>query len=334
MEIKELDKQISGNSLDRLYFFCGEETFLMENKLASIKKKLISDGADELDYMKLEGKKTTAEAVISALRSVPIMSERLLVVVKNSGLFANSSTKSYAALCDELKELPDYVCAIFCESEFDKKKEKNLAVFGKSVVKFDFLSPKQLELWLEKLFEGHGKQILSRELSEIISRTSCSMANIFGEYQKLLAFVGDREKITADDVDRVVSKTIDARIFEVIDSIALGKGSKAFEELKALSDLGENPSVIMSLLSGRMSELLMVKHLVAERTDSKKIAEYFEPRRPPFVINKYTEQCRAFSEKYLKRMTLKGLEYTAAVREGHLDKWAAVEMYTAELIKK
>ena len=38
MDIKELDKQIKSGALGNLYFFYGEEQFLLENKIKSIKK--------------------------------------------------------------------------------------------------------------------------------------------------------------------------------------------------------------------------------------------------------------------------------------------------------
>ena len=78
----------------------------------------------------------------------------------------------------------------------------------------------------------------------------------------------------------------------------------------------------------------MVKQLTDDRVPTDKIAEYFEPRRHPFVVKKLTEQSRRFKLPYLRDMTQKGMEYTVSVRSGLLDKWIAVEMYTAELLKK
>ena len=42
MDIKELDKQIKSGALGNLYFFYGEEQFLLENKIKSIKNALLS----------------------------------------------------------------------------------------------------------------------------------------------------------------------------------------------------------------------------------------------------------------------------------------------------
>ena len=78
----------------------------------------------------------------------------------------------------------------------------------------------------------------------------------------------------------------------------------------------------------------MVKQLNDGRVPADKIAEYFEPRKHPFVVKKLTEQSRRFGMKYLREMTQKGMEYTVSVRSGLIDKWIAVELYISELAKK
>jgi len=267
---------------------------------------------------------------------VPVMSDRKLLVVSNCGIFGNAKGKDFAEICEALSDLPEYITLIFTEVEFDKKKEKNLEIFKSKgeIIKFDLLSPKQLELWLEKMFEERGKTILTRELSQMVSLCGQSMATVYTEFNKVLSFVGEREKITAEDIQSVVSKTVDARIFDIIDGIAENKTKNVFEEINALRASGENASMVLTLISTRMSELLLVKQLTAERTPDDKIAGYFEPRKHPFVIKKLTQQSRHFDENYLKKMTLKGINYAYAVRTGRLDKRIAVEMYVSELSAK
>ncbi len=270
------------------------------------------------------------------MQTPPVMCDRKLIVVKNCGIFENSTSKDFKELVSELSDLPEYLCVVFTELDFNKKKEKNLEIFNKNgaIVKFDFLPQGQFELWLEKLFEAQNKQILIRDLKTIASRCSYSMASAFNEYNKLISYAGEKTKITENDVDLVVSKTTESRIFDIIDNIALGKTTKTIEEINTLEAIGENPSTVMSLIASRISELLMLKHLMADRLNAKEIAEYFEPKRPPFVIQKLTEQSRRFDEKHLRHMALKGLKYTADVRSGSLDKWNAVYMYVSEFINK
>ncbi len=336
MEPKDLDRQLSSGKLLNLFFFYGEEQFLLENKIKSIKKRLVDPDFEEFNFVKLEGKRVTAQQIEAEILSVPVMSEKKLIVVSDCGIFGNAKAKDFEALCESVSDLPEYVTIIFTEKEFDKKKEKNLEVFRKNgaVVKFEQLSPKQLELWLEKLFEERGKTILSSDIEKMVSLCGTSMASAYTEFVKVLNYVGERTKITAEDISAVVSKTVDARIFDIIDNIALGKTAKVFEELNALKSAGENSSTVLSLVSSRMGDLLLVKQLSEDKLSPEKIGEYFEPRKHPFVVKKLIEQSRRFGTAYLKKMTLKGAEYTFSVRSGLIDKWIAVEMYVAELLKK
>ncbi len=336
MEIKDLDKQIKSGTLGRLYFFYGEEQFLLENKIKSIKNALLDSDFADLNYAVLEEKKLNLSRLEEELMSVPVMSDKKMIVVKNSGIFSNSKLTQYKAVCGLIEDIPEYMCVVFCEQDFDKKKEKNLDPIKKygDTVKFDSLSPVQLERWLDKLFEGSGKSILPRDIGAMIRLAGQSMSSLYSEYQKLVSFVGEREKITAEDVAAVVSKSRDARIFDVIDSIALGKGQGVFDELEALRASGDNPSTIMTLIVSRIGELLMVKQLTYDKLSADKISGYFEPKKPAFVVSRLIDQAKSFDEKYLADMMILGTDYISDVRSGRLDKWLAVEMYATKLLRK
>ena len=80
MEIHDLDKQISSGGISRLYFFYGEEQFLIEDKLRRIKEKLIPPDFEELNYTLINDKKITADMIIHELMGVPVMSDKKLIV--------------------------------------------------------------------------------------------------------------------------------------------------------------------------------------------------------------------------------------------------------------
>ena len=313
LELKDLDREISAGKIGQLYFFYGQEQFLLENKIKAIKKRIVEPDFEEFNFVKLEGKKITAHEIENQVLSVPVMAEHKMVVVSKSGIFGNAKSKDFTELCDLLSDLPEYITLIFTEEEFDKKKEKNLDTIKKNgtVVKFDLLSPKQLELWLEKMFEERGKSILAKDIAYMIEICGQSMAVLFNEFEKLVGFAADKEKITSQDIQAVVSKTLETRVFDLIDSIAEGRQKKVFEELSLLRASGENPATILSLVASRMGELLMAKQLLDDRLSADNIAGYFEPKKHPFVMKKLCEQSRRFDEKYLKKMTIKGTRYAA-----------------------
>ncbi len=336
MEIKDLDKQIKTGTVGSLYFFYGEEQFLLENKIKSIKNALLDSDFADLNYTLLEEKKLNISSLTDELMSVPVMSDKKMVVVKNSGIFSNSKLTQYKTVCELIEDIPEYMCVIFCEKEFDKKKEKNLEPLKRhgEIVKFELLSPVQLERWLDGLFAKSGKSILPRDINTIIRLAGQGMSGLYNEYQKLVSFVGEREKITAEDIEAVVSKSADARIFDVIDGIATGKRQGVFDELEALRASGENPSTIMTLLTSKIGDLLMVRQLSYDKLSADKISGYFEPKKPSFVVSRLIDSAKSFDEKYLADMLVLGTEYISEVRLGRLDKWIAVEMYAAKLLER
>ena len=126
MTVEELNKQIKSGKLKSVYFFYGEEHYLLSHKVDAIEKKLITPGFEDFNRFSFDGKKTDIEAVFEAVEQFPQMSEAKVVVVKNSGLFNQTTSKEYKRVQEELKNLPPYTCLIFIEEDFDKKKEKNL----------------------------------------------------------------------------------------------------------------------------------------------------------------------------------------------------------------
>ena len=56
MDIKDLDRQIKGKALGNLYFFYGEEQFLMENKVKAMKNALLDGDLAELNFVAIDEK--------------------------------------------------------------------------------------------------------------------------------------------------------------------------------------------------------------------------------------------------------------------------------------
>ena len=50
MEIRELDNDIKSGKLKNIYFFYGPETFLIENKINSIKKRVVLQQYEDMNF--------------------------------------------------------------------------------------------------------------------------------------------------------------------------------------------------------------------------------------------------------------------------------------------
>ncbi len=336
MKLEELNKQIKTGTLRPIYFFYGEEQYLLKHKVETIEKKLISPETESFNRFCFEGKKQEVEAVLEAVEQFPQMSEKKVVVVKNSGFFNNANSREYKRLKEAIPGLPEYTCLIFIEEQFDKKKEKNLKPIEEvgGVLEFSFLPVNKVELWLEEKFRKAEKQIAPKELSYLVQLCGLSLGKIQMEMDKILNYLGARNKVTRQDIDAVVTQTVEYRVYDMLNNIIAGRGGKAQEQMKYLRDSREQPTVVLGIMIGKFSELLLCKLLQESGLQAQEMVEYFEFRRPLFAVNKTIAESKRYGETYLKRMIQNGLSYDADVKSGRMDGWTAAELYLAELIKK
>lgn len=336
MTVEELNKQIKSGTLKPVYFFYGDEQYLLSHKVEAIRKKLISNGMEDFNYFRFEGKKTDIESVIEAVEQFPQMSEGKVVVVKNSGFFSNANSKEYKRIKEAAEDLPQYTCLIFIEENFDKKKEKNIKFIeekGGTVV-FDYLPINKVEIWLEDKFSKEEKMIAPKEVSYMVRLCGQSLGKINMEFQKLLNYLGERNKVTREDIDAVVDKTVEYRVYDMLDNIMSGRSGLASTQMKYLKDSREQPTVVLGIMIGKLAELLMCKLLSESGVKPQDMVDYFDFRKPMFVVNKTIQESKRYGEPYLKRMIKKGLEYDVDIKNGRIDGWTAAELYLAELIKK
>ncbi len=336
MTLEELNKQIKSGNLLPLYFFYGEEQYLIKHKLASMEKALVTPGTEAFNSFVFEGKKLDIESILETVEQFPQMSEKKLVVVKNSSFFQNANSREYKRIAEASHDLPHDTCLVFVEDSFDKKKEKNLKFieeFG-GVVEFSYLPVNKVELWLDEKFRKAEKTIAPKDLSYMVQLCGLSLGKLQIELDKLFNFLGSRNKITRDDIDAIVSKTVEYRVYDMLGNIIAGHSEKAREQLKFLQDSKEQPTVVLGFMMGKLSELLLCKLLRESGLQAKDMADYFDFRRPVFAINKTIEESKRYGEAYLKRMLKKGLLYDSNIKNGLMDGWTAAELYLAELTRQ
>ena len=132
---KQLWSSIKNKDIGCLYLFYGPEEYLKRNYTEQIDKALVSEEFALMNRVVLEGK-ITPSAIIDNCETLPLFSDRRVVIVKNSGLFKGakktrgkdgstseigSAKRKGDELADFLNAVPTHVCLIFLETEIDKR---------------------------------------------------------------------------------------------------------------------------------------------------------------------------------------------------------------------
>ncbi len=345
---KELSKKISSKSMGGIFLFYGEEQYRLESALAAIKKKIIAKGTEAFNLFKF-GADVSAADIADAVRQFPQMSDMKMIIVRNSGLLNNAVLNDFKLIKN--LEVSDDTCLIFTELDFDKKKLKNVKFIADSggIVIFDKMSEKELMVWVEKRFRAVEKSASDRDMLYLVNLCARSQAEIEQACDKLINYTGERNKITREDIDAVVEKSVDFLVYDMVNSVIDRRVTKAWEQLKYLESVAGGKSVkrktasgksvridpnnILGIMMTQLSELLCCKLLKEDGLSSAEIGGYFDFPRPAFAVNNTITKSRDFDECYLKRMIDKGLYYDVECKSGKLAPWAAVEMYVAELLE-
>ena len=90
MSIDVLKDDIKNNKFKNIYLFYGQEEFLKKYYLDSIEKAILENDLMAMNKLVLEGKFEMSK-IEEACETLPVFSEKKLVLVKNSGLFKSGN---------------------------------------------------------------------------------------------------------------------------------------------------------------------------------------------------------------------------------------------------
>lgn len=329
--LASLQDKLKSDNINGLYLFTGEETFNKDFYISKFKTAFENNPMAEFNILSFDGKETSADTILGAIESYPVMADDKLIIIKNSGIFKSVSEKDKELWTELFKDPPDYAVVIFDESEIDGrsallKKFKETGIFAE----FEYLDSTKMSAWIKGFLNKRGFSIEPDATVELMSRAGGAMGNVHNEMNKLMDFCGDGATITKNDVVTVVAKSLQDKIFDMLDAILTGKRNIAFSILSDLKLLREEPAKVIPLLGNSVSGMLKTKLL--QKEGCQNIAG--ELGVAPFIVKKYIEQSRNVPVGKLKNMLTLCLEADKAIKFEGKDKWIVLETLMIELSAK
>ena len=329
--LDHLREKMKGDSLNGLYLFTGEETFNKDFFINKFKTAFENNPMAEFNVLTFDGKDVSSDTMLGAIESYPVMADDKLIIIKNSGIFKSVSEKDKDLWMELFKNPPEYAVVIFDEAELDGrstllKKIKEVGTF----TEFEFLDNITLTTWIKGFFAKRGSSIEPAAIPELINRAGGAMGNINNEMNKLLDFCGEGVTITLKDVETVVSKSLQDKIFDMLDGVTAGKRDMAFSILSDLKLLREEPTKVIPMLGNSVSGILKTKLL--QKEGYQNIAG--ELGVAPFIARKYADQAKGLSLPRLKKMLDLCLEADKSIKLEGKDKWIVLETLMIELSAK
>jgi DNA polymerase-3 subunit delta len=335
MSIDALKLDIKKRELRTLYLFYGREEYLKKYYLDAMEQILLKDGFKEFNRVVMEGR-VDLRNLADNCETLPMFSEKKLVIVKNSGLFKAGARDAKRgkgkpdqdALLACLQNIPRHICLVFYEEEIDKRL-KTVDIFKKNglIVEFAYLKPAELVNWVSREFKSRGKSIDSRTASFLVDSCEQGMNEILNEINKLALFIGERDRVTGEDVEKVCTKSVKSRIFDLTDAISGKRSTQAMRILNELMVMKEPLPRILFMITRQFRQILEMKLMTEKGLSPGEAASKLGIM--PYVAGKVLKQAKSFSVEELKAAMKKCLDLDEAVKTGKMNDRIATEILIA-----
>ena len=263
-----LKAAVRNKNIDRLYFFYGEETFLMSYYLEAIRKVLLDPLTESFNYHRFTSENFELAAFLDAVENLPMMAQHTLVQVDDIDLFKlNESEREKVTAV--FSDIPEYCTVIFTYLTVAWKPDKRLKKLWEAVdshglpVEFRKQDQRELVPWISRHFAAQKKRISNELCTYLIDITGGTMTALSGEIQKICAYSG-AEEIRKTDIDAVTEPVLDAVVFQMTDRISEGAYEKALQSLSQLLKMQQEPLLILGALGSHFRRLLVGRCLMEQ----------------------------------------------------------------------
>lgn len=242
-QCRELISDIRKGVFKPLYLLMGDEPYYPDLVCQAIIDNCIDEASKDFNEVVCYGPDVTAEQVISAASQYPMMSERVLVVVKEAQLLKN--LESLSAYCDNLLESTVLVLLMHRASA-DKRKAlyKSISKHG-AVLDSPALRDYEMSPWISRYYESRGLKIDPRAAALLAESVGTDLGTVVVETDKLLKNLPEgASAVGVEDIEKNVGVSRQFSIFELTKELSSANREKA---LKIAAHLGNGAKFAMPM---------------------------------------------------------------------------------------
>ncbi|MCC6420499.1 MAG: DNA polymerase III subunit delta [Gemmataceae bacterium] len=236
-----------------LYVLHGDEDFLKRRVLEVLRAFVLGKDGDDLAVSTHPGDRAAFAAVYDELQTIPFFGSRRLVVVENADPFVN---RNRATLEKILGKLPDTGTLVLDVKSWPSNTRLYKLVDPSAALACKAPPAYKLPQWCVGWATArHGKQLTAQAAALLVELIGPEMGQLDQELLKLAIYIGDRARIDAADVDRLVGRSREETTWKVFDAIGQGNAKEALTILDRLFAQGEEPMRILGAFSMQLRRL-------------------------------------------------------------------------------
>ena len=331
----------------RVMLLCGKEDFLVDWAKNFLKEKLISPATAALDCVTFSEGGLDPYEIIASCETVPMMSERKLVIVEGPDIFSAQSPKDMssegaAELAAYIPELPESTMLLFTSGKPNKTKAIYKAI-AKCGIIYDFtpLDDATLSGWMAKRLRAAGKAASPSDLISFAKNCgygdperSYTLHNLENDLKKAIAS-SDKQVLSFEDLMDSAAPQAELNAFKLLDSAFSGRKSDAFAILNATIDV-QQPSkeagVLLSFLGLLCSQLEIMLEARERQAEGQSFFQIqTEMGGSEYRLRKAMASCSEKTVKDLRKDLDGAYQVEKDIKGGLMEPRLCLELFIASL---
>lgn len=333
----ELKKSIKENNFSNLYFLYGEEKMLVGTYAKRLKEKIIGKEPSDFNYHEFNDD-SSIEDIANAVNILPFAEPCNFVSITDLNIekMSESDLKAYYEIVSNIPETTTVIISMLTLMPAGSKASrwKKLSdIADKKGMSVDFARKSAADLrkllisWANK----RGLELMPKNADLIIEYSGTNLQTLQNEMEKLCSYKKEGE-ITSGIIRLLVTKNLEARVFDMADAVVRGQWDSAFEKLASLMYQREEPNAILAVLSGNYVDMYRVRTALSSGERSAKLSEDFDYKRKEFKIRKAENAVRRLSDEALDESLDLLVQANTVINGNAVDKRLVLEELICKLI--
>lgn len=301
----------------------GENWFAVRSDLEAITSKFLEEYG-EMGLERIDGDESDFGRISEALTSLPFLASKKLIVFKNP-----SSSKDFTEKFENLLAgLPETTDLVLVETKLDKR----TALYKYLKKSSDFidrnrLSGHDLAKWLVDQTSSRNGKLSIADANFLVDRVGDDQQLLASDLDKLLIHSAN---ISRADIELLVDKTPQSKIFDMLDAVFGGNIKKAMVIYEEQLAMQVAPQEIIGLLGWQL-KILAIVATSGERSAADVAREF---GMSPYAIQKSWRIGREAGLVKIKQYIRDLLDLDVRLKSQTLDAGAALGQYLLDIAKE
>jgi DNA polymerase-3 subunit delta len=262
LSAEEFQQELSQGHIPPILLLLGEETYFHDQILRFLKSELLGQVSPEFSTFTFFLTESPLQDALDAASTRSLLAPRKIVLIRELDRLRENQIKDgdESALAKYLEDPnPQTLLVISAEKLDARRRVSQLLMKNAWTIDCSPLPNGSLLHWVKTRLQQENIEIEPYAIRELIEAVGSNLTLLEHEVQKLISFIGRRNRITVEDVDLLIFRTRVDSVFDLVDAINARDRPRSLDILNNLFENDVKAQEVLFWLARLYRQLLRLK---------------------------------------------------------------------------